>query len=238
MKAIIGPYKSYLGPYQLADTIFFWIEKYPENKELDKRWDYRTHEWLGEFFAHGFAKKSKDDGRWEDSRPKTWLYKFLEWVDSKRKRKIVIKTDPWDHWNAEHTFSLIILPVLKDLKKHKHGSPMVDDEDVPEHLRSTSAPPTKNEWDTDGNFHKRFEWVLDEIIWAHEQVVDDKWEQMYYTGEADWRFEPCEDNTNLYKMVDGPNHTLKCDLEGLKKHEERINNALKLFGKYYQSLWD
>jgi len=28
------------------------------------------------------------------------------------------------------------------------------------------------------------------------------------------------------------------DKIGLKKHQERINNGLRLFGKYYTNLWD
>ena len=31
---------------------------------------------------------------------------------------------------------------------------------------------------------------------------------------------------------------LTCDWEGRKKVEERINNGFRLFGKYYQGLWD
>ena len=42
MKVYLGPYISWLGPYQLADKIFFWTEKYPEDKTLEDRWDYRA----------------------------------------------------------------------------------------------------------------------------------------------------------------------------------------------------
>jgi hypothetical protein len=51
----------------------------------------------------------------------------------------------------DHTLSHIVLPMLKQLKKDKHGSPLVDDEDVPEELRSTSAPAKENDWDIDDN---------------------------------------------------------------------------------------
>ncbi len=41
----------------------------------------------------------------------------------------------------DYTLSHIVVPMLKQLKETKHGAPFVDDEDVPEELKSTSAPP-------------------------------------------------------------------------------------------------
>lgn len=242
MKAYIGPYRSWVGPYQIADKVFFWVDKHPELKDncdqYEARWDYQAKEWFGDFLAHGFAKKNPTDKLFDDNRPKTWLYKLCEWIETKKKRRIWIKSDRWDHWSADHTMSLLILPILKDLREHKHGAGFIADEDVPEHLRSTTAPPKENEWDTDDNHFKRFDWVLDEIIWAHEQIVDYNWEDQYSSGECDWRFKQCEDNPKLSQLVEGPNHTHKIDMEGMQKHQERINNGLRLFGKYYQNLWD
>jgi hypothetical protein len=28
------------------------------------------------------------------------------------------------------------------------------------------------------------------------------------------------------------------DKEGLEKHQDRVDNGLRLFGKYYENLWD
>jgi hypothetical protein len=42
----------------------------------------------------------------------------------------------------------------------------------------------------------------------------------------------------FYQMGRGPNDTYKCDYEGMKQVEERIQNGFRLFGKYYQNLWD
>lgn len=244
MRARIGPYVNYIGPYQIADKVFFWVDKYPElredkGKDYEKRWDYRAHEWLGEFLAHGFHKETPEQKRkLIGNRHETWFYKLLQWIHSKQKRVIKIKTDPWDHWSADHTISLLVLPILKDLREHKHGAGYIDDVDVPEHLRSTAAPPKENEYDTDDNHFARFDWVLDEIIWAHEQIVDDNWEEQYTSGECDWELKPCDDRPNLSTMVKGPKHTYKIDMEGRKKHQERIDNGLRLFGKYYQTLWD
>ena len=86
--------------------------------------------------------------------------------DDNSPRQEDVFLDEWDSWNADHTIALIAAPLLQQLKLNKHGSGMVDDEDVPEEFRSTSAPPKETEWDTDANWHKRWEWALDEMIWA------------------------------------------------------------------------
>ena len=151
----------------------------------------------------------------------------------KNKRTLKVEIEKFDTWSMDHTLALIIHPMLVQLKATKHGSPYIDDEDVPDELKSTSAPPKKNEWDTDENFHKRWDWVLDEMIWAFSHIMDDTWEEKFSTGESDLSFDK---NTN--KMVKGPNHTFKVDYEGVKKYNERIRNGTTLFGKYFRGLWD
>jgi hypothetical protein len=88
---------------------------------------------------------------------------------------------------------------------------------VPEELRSTSAPAKENEWDIDDNHHKRWEWVMDEMIWAFEQVIDDGSEESFFN---------VSEKPYVY------------DREGHTKHSERIQRGTMLFGKYYQGLWD
>ena len=41
-----------------------------------------------------------------------------------------------------------------------------------------------------------------------------------------------------YTDIPGPNDTYKMDTEGLNKHRARMDNGLRLFGKYYSGLWD
>jgi len=76
------------------------------------------------------------------------------YTDDGSPRQEDVFLDKWDSFNADHTIALIVAPLLQQLKLTKHGSGMVDDEDVPEELRSTSAPPKENEWDTDANLHR------------------------------------------------------------------------------------
>lgn len=148
--------------------------------------------------------------------------KPFQWFhDTFQKRKVKIRIDYYDVWSMDHTLALIILPMLKLLKVNKHGSPIVDDEDVPEELRRTSAPPCENEWDTDEFFHARWDWVMNEMIWAFEMIsTDDDWEHnVLITGT--------KDETGRKIMW-----------ETHKKTQERISNGFRLFGKYYQDLWD
>lgn len=184
----MGPYPGYFGPYQLAEKILFW-----KDKDDDAVFD------LGEKISE------------------TFIGDFLYWISEKRKRKVVVRIDKYDTWGMDHTLALIILPMLKQLRATKHGSPGVDDKDVPKHLRSTSAPTKEHEWDIDENFHKRWEWVMDEMIWAFEQIIDDDSGSQYF------------DHSTTPSTVDS---------KGWQDHQKRINNGTRLFGVYYQGLWD
>ena len=167
------------------------------------------------------------------------VHKFLDFVHPKID---YVKIDKWDTWSMDHTLGLIALPMLKQLQTSKHGAPFVDDEDVPEELKSTSAPAKENEWDTDDNHFKRWDWVMNEMIFAFEHHVDNKWEEAYSKGKWSTRTEACEWDENgkakMYKMVNNDDHTHETDYEALKVIHERIRNGFKLFGKYYQNLWD
>lgn len=154
-----------------------------------------------------------------------------------RKRKINVRIDPTDVWSMDNTLAHIIHPMLVKLKATKHGAPLVDDEDVPKHLRSTAAPPKKNEWDTDENHFKRWDWVLDEMIHAFECEIDENWEDQFHSGNIDMDFVKDPD-TKMSRLVKGPKDTHVFDREGWQKAWDRRNNAMKLFGKYYHNLWD
>ena len=241
MKVKIGNYKNWFGPYQIADRVFFWVEKYPELQEVgaeyyESRWDYRAKEWFGEFLSYGFQKKDPNNKYLDDNRKDSWLSRLCSWIYNKRKRNIKVKIDKWDTWSMDHTLAYIITPMLKQLKETKQGAPFVDDEDVPEELKSTSVPPKENEYDTDANHFKRWDYVLDEMIWAFEQHMLDDEPDFWIEQPVGMYFEPCEDNPKL--------STMKYDKEGefdhdaYKVYHDRKANGFKLFGKYYQGLWD
>lgn len=154
------------------------------------------------------------------------FYNFFNWIwFDRRAQQIKVRIDKSDTWSMDHTLAHIVLPMLVQLKATKHGAPFVDDKDVPMILRSKSAPPKENEWDTDDNHFKRWDWVLDEMIWAFEQKARDDWQSDYYTYEED------KDAAFGLKLVWE-------DREGQKAHQERMTNGFSLFGKYYEGLWD
>lgn len=142
MKVYIGPYTSWVGPYQIADLLRFVG--------------------VGEDTRHRIGERLA----------KTSLAKLCEWAESKRHRTIKVRIDPYDTWSMDSTLSLIILPMLVQLAADKHGAPYTEDADAPEHLRSTSAPPKENEWDTDANHFLRWDWIMGEMIFAFQQISD------------------------------------------------------------------
>jgi hypothetical protein len=180
----IGPYKHYFGVYVVEN----FLRKIGISKEKAEK--------IGDYLL--------------ENKIFSCLQKIINSIEPAR--KIIIRTHNYDHWGADNTIAMIAVPILKDLRKAKQGSPFVDDEYVPDHLKSTSCPKPK-QYDIDDNFHKRWEWVLDEIIWSLEQASDDSWEEQFYKNG-------------------------QYDKNGHKKYNDRINNGLKLFGIFFRDLWD
>ena len=134
--------------------------------------------------------------------------------DDDEERDVNVVIHNYDTWNMDHTLALIALPMLKQLKETKHGVPYMDYKDMPEHLQyirrqydPRAVDDLFNKWDDfDEEFDhqvKVWDWMLDEMIWAMEQVVNE-------------------------------------DIQSIEdiEYQERISRGLKLFGKYYRSLWD
>ena len=237
MKIKIGPYKNWFGPYQLAELLMFWVPKEKDEHGFPHTAD-RVHK-FGEWLAHGSVEPEPEVGdihKWGD-RPHTWLYKFLSWIDSKKKRTVEVKIDRWDTWSMDHTLALIVLPMLKQLKETRHGSPYVDPKDVPKELHpKKQTKKQKDNGEIDSTHFERWDWVLDEMIFAFDSKVNDGWEDQFETGESDLQMKKLEDGN--YQMVEGPKHTREYDWEGRKAYQERISNGFRLFGKYYENLWD
>ena len=163
---------------------------------------------------------------------------------SRKNKAETIIIDDFDVWNLDHTLALIIVPALKVLKKKKQGAPFVKNEDVPKHLRAADEEMKINDaggGDTDKHYFDRWDWVIDEMIWAFQQKLED-WEESYCSGETDVNWikikEKDDKGEDMYEMVNGPNHTFDVDMEGTKKHQTRIDNGIMLFAKYYEGLWD
>jgi hypothetical protein len=238
MKVKIGPYESWYGPYQLAQTLMFWVPEEKDEHGFPHTAD-RVHK-FGEWLAHGSIEPDAEVGEirsWGRERPTTWLYKFLLWIHSKKERKIEVHIDRWDTWSMDHTLAYIVLPMLKQLKETKHGAPYVDPKDVPKELQpKKQTKKQKDNGETDSTHFERWDWVLDEMIFAFDSKVNEEWEDQFETGTSDLQWKKLEDGN--YQMVNGPNHTREYDWEGRKVYQERISNGFRLFGKYFENLWD
>lgn len=145
------------------------------------------------------------------------------------KRKISIQIDEWDSWGADHTIALIAAPLLVQLKATKQGSANVDDADVPENLRSIAAPPKQNDWDIDDNWHLRWDYVMGEMIFAMQEIANDK-----NGADIFWDDSEVDESKDIIEQV----CAIKVDHIGLNAYEARVQKGCELFGKYFQALWD
>lgn len=149
-------------------------------------------------------------------------------------RDISVKIDKWDTWSMDHTLALIVHPMLIQLRDTTNGAPFIPFEDRPEHLIGTV--PVRERGETDEFHHDAWQWALTEMIHAFDSKINDDWQEQFWSGESDWSVE--ESDSDFTKMVKGPNHTLECDMDGMQKYQDRISNGFRLFGKYYENLWD
>ena len=222
MKVYISGYRNHwIYPYTILKKVCFWEKDDGVFYNLEDKPNHKYDKWIHRLDPICMA-----------------IQKVLDFIHP---RIEYVKIDRYDTWSMDHTLANIILPMLKQLRDSKHGAPNVDDEDVPRELWSIYAFPEK-EYHVDGNHFKRWDWVLDEMIFAFEHKNDDSWQESFSSGEFDYKSVACEWDENgkpkLFNIVEGPNHTYKCDYEGMRAVEDRIQNGFRLFGKYYQNLWD
>jgi hypothetical protein len=219
MKVVLGPYKNWIGPYQIAEMLCWWVPKVKDPMDIVAR----KPDWV-----HDFGTWLSQDRHGNDS----WLLKLCNWVESKRKRQVYIRIDKYDSWSADHTIALIAVPLLKQLQLTKHGAPNVDDEDVPDGLGLRSYETDKlpkSEHDVDENHFKRWDWVLGEIIWALEQKTSDTADTQFYT-----KLDPSMQSKDINQQMEN----IVVDMDGLKAWQQRKTRGYKLFGKYFENLWD
>lgn len=178
----IGPYRKYIGIYQLTGKLSVFGVPFEKCTEIG---DYLAkHNFINVVFK--------------------WFNNF--------ERRFQIRIDPYDTFNLDDTMARIILPLLQQLKTTKQGSPYVDQFDVPSYLRDTPAEQQayRNSGITNNKFFKRWDWVLEEIIFAFTCKV-------YGWSDSDLFM----DSDEVANIV-----------------QDRIDNGLYLFAKYYESLWD
>ena len=137
----------------------------------------------------------------------------------RKNRAETVVIDDYDVWNLDHSLALIIVPTLKKLKEVKHGAPLVDNEDVPEELRATEEEIIDFHSGTDEKYFDRWDYVMDEMLFAFQSKLED-WEEQFFSNG-----------------IPG-NGNGKFDTKAYEAYSDRINKGFKLFGKYYNGLWD
>ncbi|MCP4437530.1 MAG: hypothetical protein GY810_01070 [Aureispira sp.] len=180
-----------------------------------------------------------------------------EYKDDNSDREVEVRIDEYDVWSLDHTLALIILPGLKMLREQSHSVPLVSSKDVPKELRRSKEDKKKCETDgtIDKNYNKRWDFVLGEMIFAFEQIVDTDSDSVFHTGVVDIYLQALDRNRDkigvpykcseaeapkgaeLFEMIKGPLDTHKFHVEEYEAHHKRIKRGTKLFGKYYQTLW-
>lgn len=217
MKANIGPYSSDLIPVSKL------IDYYEKVRGLQFDFDeskYKSYDHK----VIGILSKFND------------ILRPLNNYWCSRPRKIKVEVNYYDVWSADHTIALVVLPILKKLQEVKHGSPNVDMEDVPEHMR---IPYTEeNEY-----LHERWNWILNEIVWAFEQHADPDWEFTYIQNIEQLDMDSEDAGNGLRSIIfnrqkDPTKPAYFRDDEGIQQHRARMSNGMRLFAKYYEALWD
>lgn len=160
-----------------------------------------------------------------------WYHNFLfSKFGYKNEQKVSVRIDPWDTWSMDHTLAKIILPMLIQLKATKHSAPTISNKDVPLELQSDTI-----EDDVCATHFQKWDWVLDEMIFAFASK-NIAWEEQFSSGEHDMHRIDLDNGTS--EMVKGPNDTYKVDWEARNAYQQRMSNGFRLFGKYFENLWD
>ena len=162
------------------------------------------------------------------------------------RRKIDVQIDNYDTWSLDNTLALIIYPALLQLKATKQG--------VPNEFASEPASNQEtfdfyqesydDEWKQG---LERWDETLDKMIWSFEQLIKGDYDDQYHHGKAEYDWIKTNKKypnpvtgvmEATYKMVDKNPDEHWYDSVGHQKHDERIQEGLELFGKYFRSMWD
>lgn len=118
-------------------------------------------------------------------------------------------------WDFKSWHANIVLPRLEHLKNNLNGHPCV--------VESI----------------EKWEEILDKIIWAFEH--HDDFIPPVYSEDFDHRHEITEeDHPTLGKLIvsKSMNTTGTVDWSPIKNHQDKVQEGLDLFAKYYVDLWD
>jgi len=148
------------------------------------------------------------------------------YTDNDENRVVNIEIDDYDLWNVDSTLTLIIHPILVKFRDSKRmGFFTVMNEDLPDELQVDE----KKLYSYSSNAEER---VSEEMLSKRE---------IYILNEMIYAFENIKNNFEMDVLWDEYDSGKISKEEFMKKvdlHENRKQNGLHLFGKYFQSLWN
>lgn len=163
------------------------------------------------------------------------------------KRNINVEIEDFDTFDCFYTLSYIILPMLLQFKNNMHGVPNSFTQETASGQLSLFEE-TKEE--SDQWFEQNYlEWekTVDKMIWSFQQILFDNYTDKYHHGKPNYNFlETKMKVTNpvtgklekTYELVDSNPNDHWYDYIGHELHDERIQEGLDLFAKYFRSLWN
>ena len=175
------------------------------------------------FTKLGFSEDTTD--RWAKDCP-IWFANLCQWVHDRRKRTIKIKLDKYDTWSMDSTLALIIIPMLKQLQRDRHGIP---------------GAMFENDQMTEGDYYKAAEEKWDNIvrhmIWSFEQILEEEHDAfVIIEGKLDLDKYPEDEGKDRIPLRWEREYEMRWD--AFHAYHGRIQEGLDLFGKHYRSLWD
>jgi len=100
-----------------------------------------------------------------------WIYRqffYTKFLD----RKVKIRVDDYDTHSCDYTIALIVAPLLKRFRGLENIASNIDDDDVPDSLKRPTNDSPVDEYGFDINYQARWNWVIDEMIWGMEQIIN------------------------------------------------------------------
>lgn len=137
-------------------------------------------------------------------------YRDVRYFIKRQWQRIRYGFPTYQAWDFYGWHSRIVTPRLKHLRNNLHGHPS--------DFKSTE------EWQV----------ILDKIIWAFENC--EQRPDFHYSDDYDHRYMVTE--TELGKVYTSMNTTGTIDMTPVIEHNERVQEGLDLFAKYYFDLWD
>jgi hypothetical protein len=193
-----------------------------------------------------------------------WYHTILngKWKVKNIFQKLIRGYSDSDCWNLPQATAKFMLPIIKHLRQNYHSLanrhhllidnkivPYVGEENVFEFNKTLGCYTDKTTGLGISLDQKEYEYVLDEIIFALQMIVDEEnpkisLEELYEVYPKG--FDPIKDNKMFLTKESNDNYLVEFETENdikpdytkLNKAYERQRNGLLLLGLYFKDLWD